>query len=175
APAGLAAAKVAAARGQTGVAVQELEEALAALCSEPLPLLRATIHFLLARLHAHADRASGVAYARAAVALHERVGAPIGAKAAQLLHDLGLSPPSEPHAHGTSRDAVPVTTATLRRDGTYWTAGYGGAVARLRDSKGIAYLADLLAHPGVERHVFDLVDLVEGTPSDPGVDRRHLS
>jgi hypothetical protein len=164
AQAALAAAKVAAARGQAGVAVQELEEALAALGNEPLPLLRAAIHFLLARLHAQADHASGVAYARAAVALHERVGAPIGAEAAQLLRDLGLSPPSDLHAHGTSPGAVPVATATLRRDGTYWTVGYGSAVARLRDSKGIAYLADLLAHPGVERHVFDLVDLVEGVP-----------
>jgi tetratricopeptide (TPR) repeat protein len=174
AQAALAAAEVAAARGQAGVAAQELEEALAALGSEPLPLLRAAIHFLLARLHAQADRASGVAYARAAVAVHARVGAPIGAEAARLLHDLGLSPPSDLNPHGTSPGAVPATTATLRRDGTYWTVGYGDAVARLRDSKGIAYLADLLAHPGVERHVFDLVDLVEGVPAEPGVDRRHL-
>jgi hypothetical protein len=46
--------------------------------------------------------------------------------------------------------------------------------AHLRHSKGLAYLAELVARPGVERHVIDLVDVVEGTPAEPGLDRRRL-
>lgn len=35
------------------------------------------------------------------------------------------------------------------------------------------YLAELVCHPGLERHAFDLVDLVEGIATD-GIDRRGL-
>jgi hypothetical protein len=46
---------------------------------------------------------------------------------------------------------------------------------RLRDTKGMRYLADLVARPGAERHALDLVDLVEGVPTaDTGIDRRRL-
>jgi hypothetical protein len=43
----------------------------------------------------------------------------------------------------------------------------------MQDSKGLAYLAELIANAGVERHALDLVDRVEGV--DPnGLDRRAL-
>jgi len=45
----------------------------------------------------------------------------------------------------------------LRRDGEYWTAAYGGLVVTLRDSKGLRDLARLMAAPGREYHVLDLV------------------
>jgi len=61
----------------------------------------------------------------------------------------------------------------LRRDGEHWAVMCGEATARLRDSKGLRYLADLIAHPGVERHVFDLVTLTEGG-ADAEVDRHQL-
>jgi len=44
----------------------------------------------------------------------------------------------------------------LRKEGEYWTVGYGGKTFRLRDTKGLGYLAHLLRHPGVEFHVLDL-------------------
>src|SRR5271154_2985566 len=44
----------------------------------------------------------------------------------------------------------------FRKEGEYWTVGYGGKTFRLRDSKGLGYLAHLLRHPGVEFHVLDL-------------------
>jgi len=163
AQAALATARVAAARERPADAVDCLEEALACLGNEELPLLRAAIHFALARLHA-GDHARALAEARAALALHGRVGAPVGPDEARLLRDLGTAPPC----------GVAAVGASLRRDGAYWTVRYGEAVARLRAAKGLAYLAELLAHPGVERHVFDLVDLVEGTPTEPRLDRRHL-
>jgi hypothetical protein len=43
------------------------------------------------------------------------------------------------------------------KEGEYWTVGYGGKSFRLKDSKGLGYLAHLLRHPGIEFHVLDLV------------------
>jgi tetratricopeptide (TPR) repeat protein len=44
----------------------------------------------------------------------------------------------------------------FRREGDFWTVAYGGSVVRVRDSKGLRYLARLLAHPAREFHVIDL-------------------
>jgi AAA ATPase-like protein len=45
----------------------------------------------------------------------------------------------------------------LRKEGEYWTVGYGGKVFRLKDTKGLAYLAQLLRSPGTDVHALDLV------------------
>jgi tetratricopeptide (TPR) repeat protein len=45
----------------------------------------------------------------------------------------------------------------FRKDGEYWTVGHRGNSFRLKDSKGLGYLAHLLRHPTVEFHVLDLV------------------
>ena len=45
----------------------------------------------------------------------------------------------------------------FRKEGEYWTVGYGGKAFRLKDTKGLGYLAHLLRHPGAEFHVLDLV------------------
>ena len=42
------------------------------------------------------------------------------------------------------------------REGEYWTVRYEGSVARVKDVKGLRYLARLLAHPGREFHAADL-------------------
>ena len=46
--------------------------------------------------------------------------------------------------------------ATFRREGDYWTVGYTN-VFRLRDGKGVRYLAALIADPGREFHALDLL------------------
>ena len=46
---------------------------------------------------------------------------------------------------------------TFRLEGEYWALEYGGTQARLRDSKGLRYLARLLQRPGLEHHALDLV------------------
>ncbi len=38
----------------------------------------------------------------------------------------------------------------FRNEGELWTVGYGGKAFRLKDSKGLGYLAHLLRHPGTE-------------------------
>ena len=45
----------------------------------------------------------------------------------------------------------------FRREGDYWTVAFGGAVIRMRDAKGLGYLARLLRHPHREFHVLDLL------------------
>src|SRR5688572_17696892 len=48
-------------------------------------------------------------------------------------------------------------TALFRREGEFWTVAFEGAAFRLRDSKGLHYIAALLRDPGRERHALDLV------------------
>src|SRR5229473_4130916 len=55
--------------------------------------------------------------------------------------------------------------AVLRRDGEQWTVGYQGRLFRLKDKKGLDYLATLLRHPGKEFHAFDLMTGGSGAAS----------
>ena len=50
----------------------------------------------------------------------------------------------------------------FRKEGEYWTVGYGGKSFRLKDTKGLGYLAHLLRHPAVEFHVLDLAGGIAG-------------
>src|ERR1700686_4304838 len=47
--------------------------------------------------------------------------------------------------------------AVLRKEGEYWTVGYAGTEIRLKDTKGLAYIARLPRCPGIEVHALDLV------------------
>jgi hypothetical protein len=46
---------------------------------------------------------------------------------------------------------------SFRREGEFWLVMFDGHTAHLRDQKGLHYLARLLAEPGREFHVVDLV------------------
>lgn len=52
--------------------------------------------------------------------------------------------------------ASSIRRTAFRREGEYWTVIYEGSLVRIRDSKGLRYLATLLANPGREFHVIDL-------------------
>jgi hypothetical protein len=47
--------------------------------------------------------------------------------------------------------------ALLRREGEFWTVAWEGDVFRVRDMKGLRYLAVLIASPGRDLHVLELV------------------
>lgn len=51
---------------------------------------------------------------------------------------------------------VPGRTGALCREGDFWTLSCGSEVARLKGTKGVEYLAVLLANPGREVHALDL-------------------
>ena len=54
----------------------------------------------------------------------------------------------------------------FRREGDYWSVAFAGQTVRLRDLKGVRYLARLLADPGREFHVLDLVAGERGGSGD---------
>ena len=56
----------------------------------------------------------------------------------------------------------------FRREGDYWLVAFEGHTAHLRDLKGLRYLARLLADPGHEFHVLDLVAVERGWSGDAG-------
>ena len=115
-----------------------------------------------------------------AVRLWNEVGAPYEAALARLglaeAYDARgrrptgrLGAPSGPHdprgdrsraSSGTSRtrDEEPVASSNVfRREGDYWSVIFDGHTVHVRDLKGMRYLARLLADPGREFHVLDLV------------------
>jgi tetratricopeptide (TPR) repeat protein len=57
----------------------------------------------------------------------------------------------------------PSLTGAFRRDGKFWTISYSGISFRLKNAKGLHYLAYLLAHPGQRIHVHDLMVATEGS------------
>ena len=67
------------------------------------------------------------------------------------------TPSAHPHPSVANRDLRSARTGIFRQEGEYWTIGYGGHVVRLKDTKGVAYLAFLLRHPGAEYHALDVV------------------
>ena len=56
-----------------------------------------------------------------------------------------------------SQPAADEPAMLFRREGDYWTVAFGGKVVRMRDAKGLGYLARLLRHPHREFHVLDLL------------------
>ena len=58
---------------------------------------------------------------------------------------------------GFAAGQQPLTSGVFTRDGALWTLTYGGTTVRMRDAKGLADLAVLLASPGREVPAADLV------------------
>ena len=67
----------------------------------------------------------------------------------------GSFSPPPPRAPAPTAPAGPAML--FRREGDYWTVAFGGRVVRMRDAKGLGYLARLLRHPHREFHVLDLL------------------
>jgi hypothetical protein len=99
-----------------------------------------------------AARRRGKALAGEAIATYTAIGLAALADEMRALLD------GTPDAHGG--------TPSLCRDGDTWVFTYGGTTSRLRNAKGIADLATMLAHPGHEIHVRTL-EGVAGAPSGP--------
>jgi hypothetical protein len=155
------------AAGDAVGAVEALHEGLDQLAGVDLPYLQMCLHAELAAVHeAAGDAAAARLEARAAAALLDRLDVVRPPGATSRLRRLGVAAPSEPDAR--------CRVATLELDGAWWIAGCGELRARLRDTKGLRYLAMLVATPSVEHHVLDLVDRLEGVDVQGRVDRRRL-
>jgi len=78
---------------------------------------------------------------------------------------LGVKPPSSPAVAAAPPPNV------FRREGDYWTIVYGTAAVRLKDSKGLRYIAHLLGRPEQDVHALDLVAATRGDGADPAETR----
>ncbi len=67
-----------------------------------------------------------------------------------------LAVPTESASSGRTPEAI------FRREGEFWTIAYAGKTFRLRDVKGLRYLAFLLGSPGKEIHVLELAQAADG-------------
>jgi hypothetical protein len=70
---------------------------------------------------------------------------------------------------GRSGSDIADEPALLRCEGDFWTIGYETQTVRLRDSRGLRYLAVLLYHPGRRVHVHEIMRVAIGDipPSVP--------
>jgi hypothetical protein len=102
--------------------------------------------------HTEGNEARAVLERRAARSVLQQMG--VGVERARA----GAAEPRVP--------AQPVSSASVfRREGDYWSIVFEEKTVRLRDLKGLHYLARLFAHPGREFHV---LDLVAGENVEPG-------
>jgi tetratricopeptide (TPR) repeat protein len=161
-------ARVLAAAGDLAAAVAAVHDAVAELDPRRAPCLRALLLIELARLYDDAgDRVAAQVEAKAAAAVLAPLDVALPARDQALFRDLGIDV-----GCGGRNGAV---TATLVRERRGWTAECAGERVRLADTKGMRYLAELVAAPGLERHALDLVDRVEGVDTGDGaVDRRGI-
>ncbi len=126
----------------------------------PLPWLRATLLLELAR----------PARRRPATAPRPALDAKAAAAVLAPLDVVARRRPTPRCSSGWPRRRPPAAPAA-RRSLLGATAGGGwrrptADRVRLPDTKGLRYLAELVARAGVERHVLDLVDRVEGVAAD---------
>ncbi len=160
----LAAAEVAERTGDLATAIAEAGGAVALGRSAGLPWVEVeALVAVVAYRDAAGDRAGATEDAHAAVGLLDSLDVVLVPERARLIDELtGFGKPT--------RDPL---IATLLRDGRWWSVSLGRTSVRLSDTKGLRYLAELVARPGVEQHALDLVDRIEGVDVD-GLDRRRL-
>jgi hypothetical protein len=100
----------------------------------------------------------------------ERVGAANrAAEAAAACGDAGWVGAPGPERAPQARLATGIRIANenvFHREGEYWCVTFQGQTVRLRDVKGLRYLARLLAHPGRDFHVLDMVAAETGSAAD---------
>lgn len=110
---------------------------------------------------------------QAACTTFERIGAASeAARAAAALRGITRRQTVVPMAAAAIADRAAPGRApddAFHHEGDYWSLVFDGRVARVRDCKGLQYLSRLLAEPGREFHVLDLVAL-ERVPADGGLD-----
>jgi tetratricopeptide (TPR) repeat protein len=88
--------------------------------------------------------------------------------------------------HNGKRAPWPTSTGPrrlFRKDGDYWTVVFTGEPIRVKDAKGLHYIALLLRHPGMEFSAIELANMIENGgsevaqhgrihSSDPGIEVR---
>jgi tetratricopeptide (TPR) repeat protein len=159
--AALARGRVRLADGDAAGAEQSLSEAVRLWNEVGAPYEAAAARMALAEAH----RASGSEHR----AVLERQAARTildGIQAAP-----SVTPPGHMEDHDTRDEQPAASVNVFRREGDYWSVSFEGHTVRVRDLKGMRYLARLLADPGREYHVLDLVAAETGSGAQPDSSR----
>jgi tetratricopeptide (TPR) repeat protein len=167
ASAALARGRVRLAEGQAASARAEFEEALRIWNEISAPFETALARMGLAEAtRAEGEEERALLEFRAARSTFERVGAVRQAnRAAHACGDIARDDFDErKEGHATPAGGVRLgegesapAPSVFSREGDYWSIVFEGHTIRMRDLKGLRYLNRLLADPGREFHVMDLV------------------
>ena len=162
ASAALAAARAALAYGDHEQAIHDAASATAAWAEIGAPFETAVARMVLAESrHQSGDIEGARMEWRAAHTVFDDYGAVLwAAKATQLLAD----PSTTPAPLASSEETGAPTSATFRCDGDTRAISFGNQTVLMRDLKGFRYIERLLADPGREFHVLDLVAIEGGSP-----------
>src|SRR5262249_7694461 len=153
--------------GRLAAAAAHFEAALAAHARLDAPVYRARTAFAYARVLCQRERPGDAE--RAAVLLAEARSTAEALGMAGLLRELreeAVEPPPRPASAPRS------ATAELCADGYGWTLVFDGIEARVPHSKGVAYLAHLLAAPAQHRSAGDLAAGADGGDAGERLDAR---
>ena len=86
---------------------------------------------------------------------------------ADKMRALGPTPrQTEVGGANQTQQAESKVTGAFRREGEFWTISYLAGTFRLKDAKGLRYIAYLLARPGQRIHVYDLIAATEGSATN---------
>jgi hypothetical protein len=111
------------------------------------------------------DRARATALAALALATAREVGMkPLEANVIEFQAAAGLAEGGS-GARAEEGHVRLVAPAVFRRDGEFWTISYEGKGLRVKDAKGLQYIAHLLRHEGQEFHAADLAASAEVPPA----------
>lgn len=156
----LAAARAALLAGDASTAIRDAGAAVAGWVDVGAPYEAAMARLVLGEAHqvgGHPERAR--MEWQAAAGAFEAYGA--GGRAEQARALVGTAPAIAAAAPMSTPPAA--STGIFRCDGDTRTVCFGGRTVLLHDLKGFRYLARMLAEPGRELHVLDLVAVEQGT------------
>jgi hypothetical protein len=174
----LAMAQLCALTGRPGEAHEWFERARAVLDEQGARPLRALVDldeaWMEIRRGPHGDRDRARALLAVACEQFQAIGMPGWIERAEALRaqceeagadrieTVAETAVSSAETGDATADATSPPAALFHHEGDFWTLAYQGAVCRVKDAKGLHYIAYLLRHPGREFHVLDLVRTVEG-------------
>jgi len=170
AAAALADARASLVSGDLPSAIHSAKSATAAWADLAAPFEAAAARMVLGEArHRSGDTDGAHMEWRAARSAFDAFGAVLRAERAD--HLIADSPP----IIAVPRTSV-ATTATFRCDGDTRSVCFGGVTVLIRDLKGLRYLERLLANPGREIHVMDLVAVERGSlPTGGALERNEGS
>jgi tetratricopeptide (TPR) repeat protein len=128
---------------------------------------RADLASLLLARDQPGDREQAAGLLEAALGTARQLGMTAFAKRAgdDLARAGGDAPPGQAPLRAAGAADGTASWSVCRREGEYWSIAFAGQGFRLKDVKGLHYLAYLLRNPGREFHVLDLAAAGQGVPA----------